>query len=307
MTRVAYLRGAWVPESQAVLPVTDLGVVGGIAVSEMLRTFQHEAFRVAEHLDRFQQSLHLAGLSRAVADIDLTSLVEELVRRNTAELPAEDDLGIIIAATAGGNPTYLGRHEPTVAVPTLFAHTFSLQYGQWARRYETGVSLRTSRIQALHASCVDRRIKSRSRLHWHLADLDVKAIDPEATAILLDEQGHLTETAAANLCILRDGVLISPPEGDVLEGISLGTVLDLCRDLGWTCQRQRISPRDLATATEAFLTSTPSCLLPATRFDGSLIGTGRPGPGFDQLVAAWKSLAGVDFVQQALHWSGVRG
>jgi branched-subunit amino acid aminotransferase/4-amino-4-deoxychorismate lyase len=291
---LAYLNGRFVPVSQASLHVFDLGVVGGVAVSEMLRTFRHAPFRVDEHLARLQQSLALTGLSPRLPMGELREVLMQVVRHNTGLIAFDDDLGVIVFATAGLNPTYVGREAAGHAGCTVGVHTFPLPYATWAAKYDVGVELAVSRIPALPDDLVDRRIKSRSRLHWTLADRDVQSRFPGAMALLLDGDGSVTETAACNVCMVKGGVIIAPPPGQALEGVSLGMLLELAAKSGRDCERRRLTRNELRKADEVLLTSTPPCVLPVTRFEGEPIGDGQPGPVYRDLLAAWSDAFGVD-------------
>lgn len=300
---VAYLSGAWIPAEDARLSVFDLGVVGGIAVSEMLRTFRHQGFRVSEHLQRLGESLRLTGLSPRESLADLEQILVHLVDQNTRTLPAENDLGVILFVTAGLNPTYVGQPSAREHGCTVGAHTFPLQFRNWAETYETGVRLAASPVPALPQTITDRRIKSRSRLHWYLADRAVRQVDPSAVALLVNEQQQVTETAAANLCLLRGQTVISPPVGEALEGVSLGMTLELAEALGYQIERRSIPLDELRLAEEIWLTSTPSCLLPVCAWQGDPVGNGRPGSGFQSILKAWSQQVGVDLRAQARRFS----
>jgi branched-chain amino acid aminotransferase len=286
----AYLNGEYVPRSAARLHVFDLGLVGGIAVAEMLRTFRRQPFRVEEHLARLDDSLRLTGLTSPVP----LDQLPEIIARVVAADPSTKDVGAIVFVTAGLNPTYVGASVAREAGGTLGVHTFDLQFAAWAEKYDRGVSLVTPPQAALPAELVDPRIKARSRLYWHLAERAARAIDADATALLLDGDDFITETAAANFCAVLDGAVVSPPEGTVLEGVSLGMVRDLCAELGLPFVRRPITVPEAWTASECFLTSTPSCVLPAVRLNGQAIGDGRPGPIFAKLLNAWSAVVGVD-------------
>ncbi len=301
LEEIAFLNGEFVPATEARLPVYDLGVVGGLAVSEMFRTFRHQLFRGPEHLTRFEQSCEL--LRFPVSTQDLPGVIERVVSHNTARIAPEDDLGVILFQTAGWNPTYVGRAVARDHGPTVCVHTFPLQYELWRDRYQTGVSLRTASVPALPGDITDRRIKSRSRLHWYLAELSVRAIEPGAVPVLLDSDGSITETPAANVCALLDGILVSPPSGSVLEGVSLQATLELAARIGIPCARRRLTVADLNAATEILLTSTPSCLLPVCRWNGIPVGDGIPGPVATKLLGEWCGLTGVDLIRQA-NYSG---
>jgi branched-chain amino acid aminotransferase len=295
---IAWINGHVVPVSHARLHVFDMGIVGGVSVAEMLRTFGHRTFRIDEHLDRLMQSLELTGLHPAIGRDELPARLEQIVAFNTSLIAPEDDLGVIVFVTAGWNPTYVGRETAQTAGCSVGIHTFPLPYRQWATKYEDGVALVVPPVKAMSVNVVDPRIKSRSRMHWHLADQAARQIEPGALAILTDQHGHLTETAASNLIAVIDGVLVSPPAGTVLEGVSLGVTLELATKLGHIIQRRTITPTELANATEAFLTSTPSCLLPVTRFQGRPLSDGRPGPIYRQLLSAWNEHVGIDIPMQ---------
>jgi branched-subunit amino acid aminotransferase/4-amino-4-deoxychorismate lyase len=295
---IAWINGHVVPVSHARLHVFDMGVVGGVSVAEMLRTFCHRPFRVEEHLRRLDQSLLLTGLQPAFHHEELAARLDQVVSFNTSLIKPEDDLGIVVFVTAGMNPTYVGRQSAMAMGCTVGIHTFPLPYQQWAEKYREGVSLVVPAVKAMPVDVVDPRIKSRSRMHWHLANQAARQIEPGALAMMMDEHDHLTETAAANLIAVIDGELVSPPAGGVLEGVSLGVAVELAAKIGRAVHRRPISVTDLARASEAFLTSTPSCLLPVTRFQRQPLGSGQPGPIYQHLLSAWNEFVGMDIAVQ---------
>lgn len=298
---IAYLDGQYVPISQARLSVFDLGVVAGAAATEMARTFRHKIFRLDEHLDRLERSLDVLGIHSAVARDVLKRICERVVAENTQLIPADHDLGLVVFFTAGQNLTYLGRAGAALSKrPTLCVHTFPLPFELWAEKYDAGLHLVTTSIKAMPDDVIDSTVKHRNRLHWQLAELEAKRIDPVAMAVLTDSEGFLAETATGNLCVV-EGTTILTPELHVLKGISRDTVAELATSLGLTLAHTRIAPEELSQASEAFLTSTPHCLLPITRFNNKKIGDGTPGPVFNSLISAWSDLVDVDIVEQMRH------
>ncbi len=295
---VAYLSGRYVPISQAALHAFDLGVVGGASVTEMVRTFRHKPFRLDQHLSRLENSLKLVGFDPQLSLSELNGICERIVAENSELIPAHHDLGLIVFVTAGLNLTYLGRAGAgRVGKSTVCVHSFPLPFELWADKYETGIHLVTVNTRNIPDNVIDSRIKHRSRLHWHLADREAKQIDAGAMAVLTDDEGHLTETATGNVCVVSGHTIVTPPT-HVLEGISRDFVSELASSLGLTLVRGHVSADDLAESDEAFLTSTPHCLLPVTKFDGRVIGEGTPGPVYQQLIEAWSQVVGVDIVGQ---------
>lgn len=297
-TPIAYLNGQYLPIEQAHLHVFDLGVVGGVSVTEMTRTFRHVPFLLDQHLDRLVHSLEVAGIDVTQTKADFQDICEEVVRQNAPLIPAEHDLGLTVFATAGQNLTYLGRREHArVNEPTVCVHSFPLPFELWADSYDAGLHLVTVNTRSIPDDVIDPRIKHRSRLHWHLAAREARQIDPHAMAILEDDQDQLTETATGNVCVV-DGTTIISPAGHVLAGISREYLAKLASQLGLSFIHAPVTAEDLSHADEALLTSTPPCALPITRFNQKPIGSGQPGPVYRQLMDAWSKSVGLDIIDQ---------
>src|SRR5208282_76463 len=132
-----------------------------------------------EHLARFRRSCEVAVISQPVADEELMRIALELVAHNAGLLNPEQDLALVMCATPGPVGYYLGEAGgPGDGQPTLLLHTFPLPLARYVRYFEQGVRLVTPRVRHVPSSCVDRRIKQRSRLHWWLAEQEVHRSDP---------------------------------------------------------------------------------------------------------------------------------
>jgi branched-subunit amino acid aminotransferase/4-amino-4-deoxychorismate lyase len=142
-------------------------------------------------------------------------------------------------------------------------------------------------------------------MHYYLADRQVSAKEPGARALLLDEDGLVTETSSANVLVFEPSRgLISPPLEKVLHGISLAVVEELARGQGVRTVYEDLSPEEASVAEEVMLASTPWCLLPVVRLDGRPIGSGGPGAMFGRLLEAWSELVGLDIAGQAGRFAG---
>ncbi|MGH7200927.1 MAG: aminotransferase class IV, partial [Planctomycetaceae bacterium] len=206
------------------------------------------------------------------------------------------DLGIIVFVTAGLNPTYV----PPAAVtgPTVCVHTFPLQFALWAEKCERGQHLVIPEVRQMPPRTLDPRIKTRSRMHWFLADRQARQVDPQASALALDGDGFITETSTGNFFIADAGGLRTPPPHKSLGGISQRVVRELAEELGLGYEEVDLRPKDVHRAAEAFTSSTPYCLLPVVRLDGRPIGDGRPGAVFRRLIDAWSGRVGVEILTQ---------
>jgi branched-chain amino acid aminotransferase len=101
-------------------------------------------------------------------------------------------------------------------------------------------------------------------------------------AIVLDEHGHVSEGSAANIFMVRDGRLVTPPvSSNILEGITRRTIMQLAAELGYRVVEKRITRDEVYIADEAFFTGTAAEVTPIRELDGRSIGTGfRGGAGF---------------------------
>jgi branched-subunit amino acid aminotransferase/4-amino-4-deoxychorismate lyase len=296
---IAYLDGQFVPITEAKLSIFDLGLVMGAAVTEMIRTFSHQPFRLEEHLARLSRSIDGVGFETGLTRDRMWSVVTEVLDNNHRLLPASHDLGIVIFVTAGLNTTYVGATGVArQAKATVCAHTFPLPFELWDEKCRNGQHVVVPKVRQIPADCLDPRIKSRSRLHWYLADQQARQIDKNASALVLDHEGGLAETSTGNFFAVIDRRICTPPPDNTLGGVSQQVVLELAGQLGITCAAAELRLEDVLDADEAFTSSTPYCLMPVTRLNGEPLGDGHPGPIFGKLMAAWNELVGFDIIAQ---------
>jgi branched-subunit amino acid aminotransferase/4-amino-4-deoxychorismate lyase len=292
---IAYLNGQWIAASNLCIRADDVGFLQGATVTERLRTFRGQVFRLDEHVARLRQSLEIVGW--AVDDItgQIAHAVPEFVELNQSLLSEGDDWSIAAFATPG----VVGADKPTVCV-----HGNPLPFHVWASSYEAGIRVAISDVRQIPPDCLPPQLKCRSRMHFYLADRRAAAKQPGARAILLDEDGDVAEATTANVLIYREAEgVVSPPHRHILFGVSIGVVQELASRLKIPFVTRLMSVDDFRSADEAMLTSTSVCLLPIVECDGKPIGDGQPGPMYRRLLAAWSDLVGVDVADQARRFS----
>jgi branched-subunit amino acid aminotransferase/4-amino-4-deoxychorismate lyase len=288
---VACWNGKLVPEKRLSLSLGDIGFVQGVTVTEMLRTFRGELFEVEAHLDRLEHSLFACGISLPESRDDLTRLMHHVAERNH-RLLTSGELAVCLIATPGVNAAYAPLPVKE-SRPTLCIYSLEITRDRWARAYAEGLSVMTSKIKQIPGDIIDPTLKVRSRLHWWLADRDVKRQDPNALAVLLDAQGHLTETSVGNLIIANGEQLATPLRSKTLAGVSQQYVIRLAAELGMPCAERDLTPHDALHAQEIWMTCTTGCILPVTHFNGRPVGTGRPGSVYRSILHAWSQRVGV--------------
>lgn len=290
---LAYLNGSLVPQDQARLPIHDAGLVWGATITDLCRTVRHQLYRWPDHLARFRRSCQAAGVPLLLADGELTRRAEELAAHNARLLAPELDLALVLVATPGPIGYYLGQPGGVGSgEPTLLMHTFPLPFARYRCYHQQGVHLAIPAVRAVPAVCIDPRLKQRSRLHWYLAEQQAQQVDPQAAALLLDEHGQITETAAANVLIVQQDIVVSPPRHTILEGVSLQVVRELCGSLGLRFEERPLTLYDCRTASEILLTCTSFCLAGVSRINQQPIPW--PGSVYQRLLQAWSAAIGLD-------------
>ncbi|MFO1000504.1 MAG: aminotransferase class IV [Planctomycetaceae bacterium] len=293
---LAWINGTLQPFSQMGLPVWDLGVVAGAAVTEMARTYLHRPFRLEQHIGRLTSSLTALGFPQRWTADDLHKAAESIVQNNVRQISEQQDLGIVLFSTAGSNPTYLaGVGDRTTTV----IHTFVLPFQLWRSGLQRGVRLRIPEIRQIPDDCFPVEHKVRNRLHWWLADQQAAKLEPGSKALLLDYAGFITETSTSCFYLVHEG-RISTPDRGVLNSLSSEIVEELASVLQIPFSRRQISVDELSTADEAFLSSTPVGLLPVSHIDGRSFQFSHPNSVFKRLIEKWETLTGLNPAQQIL-------
>lgn len=297
---VAYLNGEFVPASRAAIPVTDLGFMQGVTVAEQLRTFRGKLFRLEKHLDRLWRSLAIVGVDPGLNRDDFSRIAEDLVARNWPAIPSGGDLGLSMFVTPGPYATFAASGYVQRSGPTVGMHTYALPFRNWASKYETGESLVTTPVEQISFASIPPELKCRSRMHYYLADLAARKIDPDSRALLQDRDGFVTESSTANLLVYDPGEgLISPPTEKILPGVTVAALRELAAALQIPFLHRDLRVDDVARAEEVLLCSTSPCVWAVTRLNGRTIGSGRPGEIVARLQKAWSEMVGIDIVAQA--------
>jgi branched-chain amino acid aminotransferase len=296
--RIAWANGRFVAAADLAVPVGDAGFVLGATVTEQLRTFHGQLFLVSEHLQRLAASLAAVGVEPGISADTLADAAAQVAASHVigGDPATSGDVGLVIFVTPGDLPA---QHVGRGSAPRVMIHAFPLAHVLWAHAYEQGVALRSVTVQQVPEACWPLHAKVRSRLHYFLADREAHAAEPGARAVVAHADGRISETSTANVAIVVDGTVLSPPATDALPGVSLAFARRLAEREGIAWRERPLTAADLAAGAEILLTSTPSCILPATRFDGRPVGSGAPGPVYRRLLAAWSADVGLDIAAQS--------
>jgi len=288
-----WLNGEFVERDKANVSLLDRGFRLGDVVFDTSRTFDGKVFRLREHLERFYRSLKYVRIDphMTIEEMELTTL--NVVAQNEDLRREYQDDYMITQIVSGG--VGLRGGNPTIAVVID-----PLGSPRWAPSYKSGANVVISKTRSYSSQSLDPKVKHYSRLNFVLAELEATDVDPQAIPLLLDLDGNVSESIGANFFIVSQGQLIVPKTESTLQGVSRMTIMELAESLGIPVSEDNIQPYDVYTADEAFLCSTPYCILPVGNVDGRKIGELAPGPVTNQLLAAWSEKVGIDIVDQLL-------
>ncbi|MFA5826798.1 MAG: D-amino acid aminotransferase [Gallionellaceae bacterium] len=271
-----YLNGQFLPISEAKISVLDRGFIFGDGVYEVIPVYSHRAFRLDEHLRRLQHSLDSIKLPNPHSDAAWTLLLNELIARNAQEGRNQDQY-LYLHITRGVAKRDHAFPNPPVA-PTVFVMSNPLT--------TPPAALLASGISAITAP--DNRwlrcdIKAISLLPNVL--LRQMAIDAGcAETIMIRDDEFMTEGAASNIFVVKNGTLLAPPKDNLmLPGITYDVVLELAAANGIPHQVRKVLASEVFNADELLLTSSTKEVLAITQLDGKPVGTGKPGAMFAKL------------------------
>ena len=289
-----WVKGEYVPRSEAKLSFADRGFRVSDAVFDTARTFNGAVFRLRDHIERLYRSLQYLRIDPGMTMEEMEELTLDVVKRNEAIREPDDDYFITQFITRGQGLRVTDAKEPTIVI-----WLNPITWGLFAPLYKSGAHLVIPRVRSYSPDELDPKIKHFSRLNFVLAELEATDVDPDAFALPLDQHGNVTEAVnAGNVFVMTDGVLRTPSDRNILQGVSRMTVLELAKQLGIPTSEEDLQPYDLYTADEAFLSNSNHCILPVGRADNRPIGKEAPGPVTNQLLAAWSEMVGLDIVGQ---------
>ncbi|MDG2383674.1 MAG: aminotransferase class IV [Pirellulaceae bacterium] len=295
---IAYLKGKFVPASECALPMHDLGIVLGAAVTDFMRTFHQQPYRMEDHIHRFYRSCKYARIHPPVTFEESISISQHLLTSNGPLFPGQE-LGLIFYMTAGENSVYAGAAGmPASLAPTYVQHTFPMRFDLFREIFTRGVHCMTPSPRHWPPQCLSSKIKNRNRLHMWIGEQEIRQLDATAMPLYLDIHGNITETSGSNFVIYRDGKVISPQRNNVLWGISLTVLEEILEDLNIPFAEEDIQTYDVVNADEAWIVSTPYCVGPVVKINGVPIGTGTPGPMWRRILNHWSEIAGKDIYRE---------
>lgn len=270
-----YLNGEFLPLAEARIPVLDRGFIFGDGVYEVIPVYSGKPFRLDAHLLRLQASLDGIRLVNPHGAESWRTLIAKLVAAQ-----GYDDQSLYVQVTRGVAPR--DHAFPKGVAPTVFMMANPL--------VTPSQTLKATGVCAITAP--DNRwlrcdIKAVSLLPNVL--LRQRAVDADCAETILLRDGFLTEGAASNIFVMKNGLLAAPPKSNLmLPGITYDVVLELAAAHGIPHEVRAIPEAEVRTADELWMTSSTREVLAITQLDGLPVGDGRPGPAAQRMDAFYQ-------------------
>ena len=279
MPALAFVNGRFMPLADATVSIEDRGFQFGDGVYEVIRAYGGRPFELEAHLARLDRSARALGLRQPYAHQQWCQHICEGIER-----AAYPEAKVYLQITRGVAPrdhAYAPDLSPTVVMTIRELRPLNLSV------QASGVDAIT--IEDIRWGRCD--IKSVNLLANVLARQQAKQVQVFETILVKD--GQVTEGAVSNVMVVRDGAVITAPEGPrILSGVTRAVVLQIARQEGLRVEERYVPQRDLYGADEVFLTGTTVEVLGVVRIDGTTIGRGKPGPVTDRLAKRFAERTG---------------
>jgi len=279
---LVYIDGEYYQKSQAKISVFDHGLLYGDGVFEGIRAYNGFVFKLREHIDRLYNSARVIMLNIPLTKEEMVLAVVETLRKNNLR-----NAYIRLIVTRGVGDLGLDPRKcpkPTVIIITDVIRLYSKDLK------EKGIRTMIVWVRRNPVDTASHEVKSLNYLNSILGKIEANIAGFDE-AICLDKNGFISEGVGENLFIVKNNKLITPPTSTgALVGITRGAVIKLAEKLGYKISEHNITPTDLFTADESFLTGTAAELVPMIEVNKRMIGDGKPGHTTKRLLKEFAQL-----------------
>jgi branched-chain amino acid aminotransferase len=288
LSKHAFFEGKIVPLSEAKINIATHGFLYGTAVFGGMRAYWNEEKKrlfVFRPYDHFRRLLHSARMMAMKTTYDEESLIQL-----TLDVLRSD-----------------GWHQDVYMRPTFYKsdmgigvrlHDLKDEFCLFTMAFEKYVKNDTNAHVTISSwrRIDDNMIPARGKVAGAYANSALIKTDAVQAgfdeALVLDNNGHVSEGSAMNIFMVKDGVLITPPVTDnILEGITRRTLIELARnELGLPVVERSIDRTEVYIAEEFFMTGTAAEVTAVTKIDYRPIGAGKMGPITTKLRALYEEV-----------------
>lgn len=283
----AFYNGNFMTLSQVSISPMDRGFLFGDSVYEVIPAFHGTLLGEVEHYQRLMNSLASIGLSLPYSIDDLISISHDLLAQKSA-------FAFIYVQVTRGVEAIRKHRFPVTAEPTILMYSqpveaaFGLDYQGCHGHFHE--DLRWQKCD----------IKSTSLMGNILAYQQLYQQGHKNDEALLVRDGLVVEAPSSNLFMAKDKVIYTPPLNNILAGVTRDLVIKLIHEVDLELEESAPSKAMLLDADEVWLTNSYEELKPIITIGGNNIGTGKPGPIWQQLFSVYQELKSQELKSQEL-------
>src|SRR6059036_3278116 len=274
---LVYIDGEYQPKGSAKISVYDHGLLYGDGVFEGIRAYNGIVFHHREHIERMLEGLRITRINSPLSKEELLNAVVETLRRNNFM-----DAYIRLIITRGRGNLGLDPRSSQKPSIIIMSEPVGPAHGKEAR--EKGVTAIISSYRRDPVDGTTHELKSLNYIQSVLGKF--QAIDAGADeVVMLDHRGMVSEFHGSNLFLVKHGIVHTPTSAaGILHGVTRARVMKLAEELGYEVRERDITPYELLTADEVFLTGTLAEIVPVVKIHGVAIGEGKPGPVTREII-----------------------
>ena len=247
----------------------------GTAVFEGIRAYWSPeqqtlyGLKIREHVERIRRNAGILLMDGLPSVDELVGLVLETVRRNGFVEDVYIRPSFYKSSRQIGVRLHHLEHE---------LYIIALPFGDYIDT-EAGIRVMSSSWRRN----MDEAIPARGKIVGGYANMAFQKSEAELNgfdeALVMTADGHASEGSAANLFVVRDGVLLTPPvTDDILEGVTRKAILEIATNEAIPVEIRSIDRSELYIADEVFLVGTGVQVSPVTEVDHRAVGSGGVGP-----------------------------
>jgi branched-chain amino acid aminotransferase len=285
-----YINGKLFEKDDAKISVFDHGLLYGDGVFEGIRVYDTLIFKLKEHIDRLYASAQAIMLEIPVGKRQLVDAIIKTLKANGLKSGYIRALVTRGKGDLGLDPRKCKGNASIIIITDNIA-----LYPE--KPYKDGLSIATVTTRRNIPEAINSQIKSLNYLNNILAKIEAISAGVEE-AIMLNQDGFVSECTGDNIFIVKNQKLITPPvHVGVLKGITRSAVIDLANKAKLPFDEEVLTRYDLYNADECFLTGTAAEIIPVVKIDGRLISIGKPGPVTLRLIRDFQLLTKIDGVR----------
>lgn len=267
---IAFCEGRFVAIEDARIPMLDWGFLRSDAVQDTVSVFHGRFFRLEDHLARFERNWRRLRMENPYDRDTVRAILMEAVRRTGFK-----EAYVQMLMTRGRAP--IGSRDVRLAENKFWMFCIPFVWIAKPENKDQGLSMHISSIQRVPKESVDPSIK-----HYHWLDLQMALMEGydrgAETCAVVDRDGNIAEGPGFNIFAVKGGDIITPPDDVCLDGMTRDTVFKLAGETNMSIAKAALSPDQMRSADEVFISTTGGGVIAITKVDDVTIGNGSAGP-----------------------------